>query len=204
MKKIYKFGKMNLQRHSSGGPDEGNPAGDDTNPDGTKTLTQEEVNKLIQQNKAKAKEEAAKEAEKEYNEKLQIEIEKALEKSKLSDKEKETWEEKEARIKLEQRATELEKTNQELLEKITNQELRAKAAASLKEKGIDDTEKNLKLVLRANAEDTIEAIDLLAETLTEQKKTSAQTKPPKTSGGTAGEEELTGMQVLDKAKITGF
>lgn len=198
--------KMNLQLFAEDDTsDKDTNLGDDdkSKGDNEKTLTQEEVNKLIAQNKAKAKEEAKKALEKEYEDKLQEEIDKAIKKSKLSKDERESYEEKEARIKLQARAEELEKTNKELLGKITMQELKEKATATLKEKGVDPSEHNLKLVLRGNADETLEAIDLLANSLADQKKVLSQSEPPKTSGG-FGKSDEENLSVFDKAKITGF
>lgn len=169
-----------------------------------KTLTQEEVNKLIAQNKAKAKEEERKALQVEYEAKLQEEIEKAIKKSKLSKNERESYEEKEARIKLEKQSETLLKENEELKAKITMQELKEKATATLKEKGVDPSEHNLKLVLRSDADSTLEAIDLLAESLSEQKKVLSQSSPPISSGGFGKSEDTSDMNILDKGKITNY
>lgn len=198
------FGKMDLQLHAKDDSDK-NLGDDDSKDDkAVKTLTQEEVNKLIAQNKAKAKEEGKKEAELEYQQKLQEEIDKAIEKSKLSDDEKETYEEKEARKKLEKQAETLAKENEELKAKINMQELREKATSTLKEKGVDPSERNLKLVLRDDTDSTLEAIDLLTDSLVEQKKELSKTKPPISSGGFGNDEDDSDEDIFEKAKITGF
>ena len=84
------------------------------------------------------------------------------------------------------------------------QELKEKATATLKEKGVDPSEHNLKLVLRSDADSTLEAIDLLANSLAEQKKVLSQSEPPKTSGGFGKVEDVQGLNILDDAKITNY
>lgn len=198
---------MNLQLFAEDDTsDKDTNLGDDdkSKEDNEKTLTQEEVNKLIAQNKAKAKEEAKKALEKEYEGKLQEEIDKAIEKSKLTKDERESYEEKEARLKLEKEAETLLKENEELKAKITMQELKEKATATLKEKGVDPSEHNLKLVLRSDADSTLEAIDLLANSLAEQKKVLSQSGPPKTSGGFSTSVEDNDFNILDEGKITNY
>lgn len=219
--KMKELLKMNLQHFAEPNPEnpadenpgaEGDPEGGEGKGD-VKTLTQEEVNRLIAQSKSKAKNEARRELEAEYESKLQSAVEEAVKKSQMSDEEKETYEQVEARRKLEKQANELAETNKQLQDRVNELEaqinqhtLQENATKTLTEKGIVPSERNLKLVLRGaeTPDDVLEAIDLLADTLAEEKKVSAQTQPPKASGGFVDDQPKSATSILDSAKITKY
>lgn len=209
--------KMNLQFFAEPGdnpddnPGDGEPPADDKKP--VDTISKEDAEKLIAQNKSKAKEEARKELESEYNEKLRNAVQEAVKKSKLSEDELETYEQAEERRKLQKERDDLASTKESLQQRvneleaqINKQSLQENATKTLTEKGIAPSERNLKLVLRGaeTADDVLEAIDLLADTLSEEKNVLAQSQPPKSSGGFQNKKQDSVTSILDNAKITKF
>lgn len=113
-----------------------------------KLLTQEEVNRLIAQNKSKAKEEARKELEKEMREQLEAEVEEAKRLAKLNDDER--------------REEEFKKLQQELEEfkrKDAYNGLAREASKMLSEHSIQSTEGILRFVVKDTAEETQDAVN---------------------------------------------
>ncbi len=151
------------------------------------TLTQEEVNRLIAQNKSKAKAQAEKEYQKQMEDlKAQYESQLTEVKSKLGDKDREAFDLQTAKAEITKLQKELdEERNQKatLSEQITKATLKDKAIGLLSERNLPTNEAMLEMVVKDNAEDTVKAIEAMTTLLSEQRKASAISTPPITSGG---------------------
>lgn len=102
-----------------------------------KTLTQDEVNRLIAQNKSKAKEEARKELEKEMREQIEAEVEEAKRLAKLNDEERR-----------EEEFKKLQQEIEELKRKDAYHGLAREASKMLSEHSIQATDGILQFVVR--------------------------------------------------------
>lgn len=145
----------------------------------TKTLTQEEVNRLIAQAKSKAKDEAKKEFDASVEERIKQAVEEAEKRSKMSAKELEELRQKDIQRKIEEkdaRIAELELQN-------TRRELKDGAIEILSERKLPVNDRVLKLVVKDTGEATETAINDLAEIIKEIKNEFASSEPPITSGG---------------------
>lgn len=133
----------------------------------------------------------------EFDKKLQEEREKAN----LSEKE---LKEREAK----KRNDELEKLRQEnkaYKEKERVNALRDGAKTALTEKGIAADDRTVELVLRNDEDTTLDAVESLADLLSDYKNQLAKDKPPRTSGGLGTASADTDMfSIMDKAKQTHF
>lgn len=174
------------------------------------TLTKEEANRLIAQQKSKAKSEAEK-AYQEQIEELKNDYETQLSdvKSKLSDKDEEEFDLSKAQRELNALKEELATERQEkesLSSQIQRANMQERAVEELSEKGLPVNDKVLSFVVKDSADDTLEAIDDLAELFKEQKEEYAQTPPPLGSGGlgNSNTEQKSSKSILDEAKITDF
>lgn len=168
------------------------------------TLTQEEVNRLIAQNKSKAKAEAEKELKQQIDD-MQSNYESQLSevKSKLGDKDREAFDLQTAKAEIEKLQKELaderaEKTT--LSEQITKATLKDKAISLLSERKLPTNEAMLEMVVKDNAEDTVKAIEAMTTLLSEQRKDSAKSEPPIASGGLGGTTE-TPTEIFRSANI---
>ena len=154
------------------------------------TLTQEEVNRLIAQNKSKAKAQAEKEYQKQMDElKAQYESQLNEVKSKLGDKDREAFDLQTAKAEIAKLQKVLdEERNQKatLSEQITKATLKDKAISLLSERNLPTNEAMLEMVVKDNAEDTVKAIEAMTTLLSEQRKASAVSTPPIKSGGLGG------------------
>lgn len=155
------------------------------------TLTQEEVNRLIAQNKSKAKAQAEKEYQKQMEDlKAQYESQLTEVKSKLGDKDREAFDLQTAKAeiaKLQQALDEERNQKATLSEQITKATLKDKAIGLLSERKLPTNEAMLEMVVKDNAEDTVKAIEAMTTLLSEQRKASAVSTPPIKSGGLGGE-----------------
>ncbi|MDK6688320.1 DUF4355 domain-containing protein [Aerococcus urinae] len=181
----------------------------DTREEDKNLLTQDEVNKLIAQQKSKAKDEAKKELEKEYQDELQAvkdryESEREELRGKLGDKDKEEYDFKALSRKydeLKSRLEDSEAKNTALNTQITRAALKDKAIETLTEKGLPVSDKVLAFVVKNNAEDTLQAIDDMDAVLADEKKKYAQTEPPLAGGGfSKPAETLKGLSIFDDAR----
>lgn len=158
-----------------------------------KKYSDEDVNQIIDKKFAKWKtdqEEAIAEA-----------VEKAKAEATLTGKELQEYKEKEAERKLAEKDAEIERLKQVNAKR----ELKDEAIKTLSEKGMPVTDKILNFVVRDTADATLQAIDDMGEILKEQKEASAQTKPPKSSGGLGNAPKQNSLSnILDEAKITNF
>ena len=158
--------------------------GDD--PEGKENLlTQEEVDRLIAQNKSKAKEEAQKEYAEEMA-KLKSAYETQLEEatSKLNKDDQSSLELAKASRSIDElngKLAKLQEENNKLTGEIKQSQLRDAAIETLTEKNLPVNDSVLGLVIRGNVEDTLKAIDAFNETLLTQQKQDAQSAAPKTS-----------------------
>lgn len=158
--------------------------GDD--PEGKENLlTQEEVDRLIAQNKSKAKEEAQKEYAEEMA-KLKSAYETQLEEatSKLNKDDQSSLELAKASRSIDDlnaKLAKLQEENNKLTGEIKQSQLRDAAIETLTEKNLPVNDSVLGLVIRGNVEDTLKAIDAFNETLLTQQKQDAQSAAPKTS-----------------------
>ena len=168
------------------------------------TLTQEEVNRLIAQNKSKAKAQAEKEYQKQMDElKAQYESQLTEVKSKLGDKDREAFDLQTAKAeiaKLQQALDEERNQKATLSEQITKATLKDKAIGLLSERNLPTNEAMLEMVVKDNAEDTVKAIEAMTTLLSEQRKSSAVSTPPIKSGGLGGETK-TPTEIFRNANI---
>ena len=168
------------------------------------TLTQEEVNRLIAQNKSKAKAQAEKEYQKQMDElKAQYENQLTEVKSKLGDKDREAFDLQTAKAeiaKLQQALDEERNQKATLSEQITKATLKDKAIGLLSERKLPTNEAMLEMVVKDNAEDTVKAIEAMTTLLSEQRKASAISTPPIKSGGLGGETK-TPTEIFRNANI---
>lgn len=162
----------------------------------TKTLTQEEVNRLIAQAKSKAKDEAKKEFDASVEERIKQAVEEAEKRSKMSAKELEELRQKDIQRQIEERdarIAELELEN-------TRRELKDGAIEILSERKLPVNERVLKLVVKDTGEETETAITDLAEIIKEIKNEFASTTAPITSGGVGTNGKETDIfKILDDA-----
>lgn len=150
-----------------------------------KLLSQEEVDRLIAQNKSKAKEEAQKEYAEEMA-KLKSAYETQLEEatSKLNKDDQSSLELAKASRSIDDlnaKLAKLQEENNKLTGEIKQSQLRDAAIETLTEKNLPVNDSVLGLVIRGNVEDTLKAIDAFNETLLTQQKQDAQSAAPKTS-----------------------
>ena len=168
------------------------------------TLTQEEVNRLIAQNKSKAKAQAEKEYQKQMEDlKTQYENQLNEVKSKLGDKDREAFDLQTAKAeiaKLQQALDEERNQKATLSEQITKATLKDKAIGLLSERNLPTNEAMLEMVVKDNAEDTVKAIEAMTTLLSEQRKASAISTPPIKSGGLGGETK-TPTEIFRNANI---
>ena len=171
---------------------------------GQQTLTQEEVNRLIAQNKSKAKTQAEKEYQKQMDElKAQYETQLNEVKSKLGDKDREAFDLQTAKAEIAklQKALDEERNQKATLsEQITKATLKDKAIGLLSERNLPTNEAMLEMVVKDNAEDTVKAIEAMTTLLSEQRKASAVSTPPIKSGGLGGETK-TPTEIFRNANI---
>ena len=168
------------------------------------TLTQEEVNRLIAQNKSKAKAQAEKEYQKQMEDlKTQYETQLNEVKSKLGDKDREAFDLQTAKAEIAklQKALDEERNQKATLsEQITKATLKDKAISLLSERNLPTNEAMLEMVVKDNAEDTVKAIEAMTTLLSEQRKASAVSTPPIKSGGLGGETK-TPTEIFRNANI---
>ena len=168
------------------------------------TLTQEEVNRLIAQNKSKAKAQAEKEYQKQMEDlKTQYENQLNEVKSKLGDKDREAFDLQTAKAEIAklQKALDEERNQKATLsEQITKATLKDKAISLLSERKLPTNEAMLEMVVKDNAEDTVKAIEAMTTLLSEQRKASAVSTPPIKSGGLGGETK-TPTEIFRNANI---
>ena len=168
------------------------------------TLTQEEVNRLIAQNKSKAKAQAEKEYQKQMEDlKTQYENQLNEVKSKLWDKDREAFDLQTAKAEIAklQKALDEERNQKATLsEQITKATLKDKAISLLSERNLPTNEAMLEMVVKDNAEDTVKAIEAMTTLLSEQRKASAVSTPPIKSGGLGGETK-TPTEIFRNANI---
>ena len=168
------------------------------------TLTQEEVNRLIAQNKSKAKAQVEKEYQKQMEDlKTQYENQLNEVKSKLGDKDREAFDLQTAKAEIAklQKALDEERNQKATLsEQITKATLKDKAISLLSERNLPTNEAMLEMVVKDNAEDTVKAIEAMTTLLSEQRKASAVSTPPIKSGGLGGETK-TPTEIFRNANI---
>ena len=176
----------------------------ETTPPAEETLTQEEVNRLIAQNKSKAKAQAEKEYQKQMEDlKSQYENQLNEVKSKLGDKDREAFDLQTAKAEIAklQKALDEERNQKATLsEQITKATLKDKAIGLLSERNLPTNEAMLEMVVKDNAEDTVKAIEAMTTLLSEQRKASAVSMPPIKSGGLGGETK-TPTEIFRNANI---
>lgn len=193
--------KMNLQFFAE--PDAPDTEPDDAGAEDTENAAMVSVAEL-QRRLAKAEEKFNEEKtnlESSFEGRLQEAVEKAKNEAQMTGKELQEYKAKEAERKLQ----ELRDENERLKLESTKRELRDEAMRTLGEKGMTVNDKVLAFVVRDTAEETLQAIDDMAELFKLQKEAFAQTTPPRTSGG-FGEvgADKSINSILNKAKITEF
>lgn len=200
---------MNLQYFADDNPSDDNPGTDDGEAkQSIDTITKDEANRLISQNKSKAKEEAEKSYQKQLDE-LTKQYEEQLDEatSKLGEKDKEEFDLAKAKRQLDELQKQLdgERLEKESLStQIQRANMQEKAIEELTEKKLPVNETVLKFVVKNNAENTLQAIEDLSDLLAEEKNKYAQDEPPASSGGFNSDGKKSRKQSFDQAKITGF
>lgn len=134
-------------------------------------------------------------------EEFEAKLKEEREKANLSEKE---IKEREAK-KRDEEFEKLRKENEAYKEKERINALRDGAKDALAEKGIAIDDRTVGLVLRDNEDTTLEAVDALADLLSDYKNQLAKDKPPRTSGGlgaVSADDDM--FSIMDKAKKTKF
>ena len=199
-----KLMRMNLQYFAE--PDDGAegtpPADDATNKAGedAPTVTLAEMKRRL------AKEQESYQAQIDelkgsFGQQVQDAVEKAQKEAQLTGKELQEYKTKEKERELEQARAEIEALRRDK----TVRDMRDEAMRTLTERGLTVNDKVLNFVVKDNADDTLQAIDDIAELFKLQKEEFAQTKPPIIGGGFgAGDngDKKTVNSILDKARIT--
>lgn len=160
-----------------------------------KTVTVSELQRRLD----KQRESHASELEK-LREEFSAKLEEEKEKANLSEKEIKERESQKRDAELER----LKKENEEYKEKERVNALREGAKDALTEKGIAIDDRTVGLVLRNDEDTTLEAVDALADLLSEYKNQLAKDKPPRTSGGLGTVQTDDMFSIMDKAKQTKF
>jgi len=135
--------------------------------------------------------------------KTQYEIQLNEVKSTLGDKDREAFDLQTAKAeiaKLQQALDEERNQKATLSEQITKATLKDKAIGLLSERKLPTNEAMLEMVVKDNAEDTVKAIEAMTTLLSEQRKASAISTPPITSGGLGGETQ-TPQEIFRNANI---
>lgn len=184
--------KLRLQMFAEDPPADKDPGTDEGGQEDDKTVNVAEMKRRIEQEKQRAEAEKAK-----LLAQQEAAIADAVAKATLSGKELDKYKEEEAKRKedtYKQRIAELELEN-------TRRDLKDQAIKTLSEKKLPVNDKLLSFVVKDTAEETLKAIDDMAELLSEQKNVNAATPPPRTGGGLG---EPKSKDVFTEAKITGF
>ena len=169
--------------------------------DGDKTVTLEEMQRRLKKEEKKH-EDAVAELKKSFETQLAEAIANAQAEAKLTGKELQAYKEKEN----ERKFAELQAENERLKQEGVRRDMRESAIKTLTEKGMTVNDAVLGFVVKDTAEETLQAIDDMAELFKLQKEALANTQPPLGSGGQGSGDETTpsASSILDKAKITGF
>lgn len=196
--------KMNLQYFASEEPgaDDLPPAGgaDDNAGADVATVTVAEMKRrLAKEQEGYQKQLDAMNAK--FDERIQEAVDKAQKEAQLTGKELQEYKTKEKERELEQVREEIKALRQEKVVR----ELRDEATRTLTERGIAVNDKVLNFVVKDTADETLQAIEDMAELFKLQKEEFAQTKPPVTGGGfNAGTPNVKKNvnSILDDARIT--
>lgn len=121
-------------------------------------------------------------------------IEDAVAKAKMTESELKALQKKEKEEELLKAQSEIET----LRKQIALGQLKDKATTELSARNIPVTDKHLALVTRDNEEDTLIAIEMLSDLLTQQKRESSVSTAPITSGGTTTNNNYSGFADLIK------
>lgn len=180
---------------------EGSEGDDPTGNEHDKTVSVEEMKRRVAKEQEKY-EEKIKEMSQSIDERIEQAQEKAKKEATLTGKELQEYKEKEAQRKLDSAQEEIERLKKENIKR----DLKDEAINTLSEKKLPVNERVLSFVVKDTADDTLEAIDNLAELFKEQKEEYAQTEPPLGSGGLGNSdtEQRSSKKILDEAKITDF
>lgn len=151
-----------------------------------KTLTQDEVNRLISQQKSKAKDEALKEAEKDYQDKLDSAVQQAISdyeaKSKMNADELAEYKAKEAQEKHQKELQDAQAKIDELTRINQQRQIKDESVTKLNELNIPVTETTLSLVSAGSLDDMSERAGLLAQFANSLKNEYSTATEPSTSG----------------------
>lgn len=169
-----------------------------------KTLTQDEVNRLISQQKSKAKDEALKEAEKDYQDKLDSAVQQAISdyeaKSKMNADELAEYKAKEAQEKHQKELQDAQAKIDELTRINQQRQIKDESVTKLNELNIPVNETTLSLVSAGSLDDMSERAGLLAEYTNVLKNEFSTSTTPSGSGGKQTNNTSIG-QKLDNARI---
>lgn len=131
----------------------------------------------------------------ELRETTKKQIEEAVAKAKMTDSELKSLQKKEQ----EQKYLDAQHEIEELKKQIALGQLKDKATTELSNRNIPVTDKHLALVMRGEEEETLSAIEMLSDLLTQQKRESSVTQPPLTSGGKQSNTSTDIFKIMDSA-----
>lgn len=163
------------------------------------TLTQEEVDRIVAQQKSKAKEEARKELESEYLEKAKELAQQKIEDEKAKQELNSDELEKYYKNQLQKMQDDFDSKVAEYQAKENERELKDLSIRLLGEKNLPINDKVLFFVVKENEANTRQAIDDLADILLDAKNQSAVHEPTLGGGTIKGNKGL--KQTFDDARI---
>lgn len=164
-------------------------------------LTQEKLDEILTARLSRQSEQHQKELD-ELKQSYEQKIEDAVNRATLKDDELKAFEDAKIKKDLEAKQAEIDRLQKE----ITTRDMRDKAIATLKEKNIPVTDDVLKFVVKNTAEETVDAIETMANIYSHQRNEQAKSEPPLGGGGSSFQQSLSDnySDITRKAKITGF
>lgn len=136
-----------------------------------------------------------------FQQQIEDAVDKAQKEAQLTGKELQEYKTKEKERELQQAREEIEALRREK----TVRDMRDEATRTLTERGLTVNDKVLNFVVKDNAEDTLQAIEDMAELFKLQKEEFAQSTPPIIGGGFGASDKdgkKTVSTILDGARIT--
>lgn len=164
-------------------------------------LTQEKIDEILTARLSRQSEQHQKELE-ELKQSYEQKIEDAVNRATLKEDELKAFEEAKLKKELEAKRAEVEQLQRE----ISTRDMRDQAMTALREKNIPVTDDVLKFVVKDTAEETVEAIEAMANIYSQQRNAQAQSEAPLSGGGSNFQSTQSGnySDIIKKAKITGF
>lgn len=164
-------------------------------------LAQEKLDEILTARLSRQSEQHQKELD-ELKKSYEQKVEDAVNRATLKDDELKAFEDAKIKKDLEAKQAEIERLQGE----ISSRDMRDKAISTLKEKNIPVTDDVLKFVVKDTAEETVDAIEAMANIYSQQRNEQAKSEPPLGGGGSNFQQSLSDnySDITRKAKITGF